>query len=170
MIEISLKLKSLSLSNIDAGTINSLIFNKTLKLYKKLERLNLFEKISEKHEGSNDIECLCSNFLSSKMKSLKYLRLNFEPYWCGCESGWNARPHYIDLLVKNTSLSNLETLIIGNINDETTTKILFKTLHEKLLPYLTKLKNLMINAIHFDENKYSRQNQNIYSTIKFKIY
>ncbi|CAF1518737.1 unnamed protein product [Adineta steineri] len=74
--EISLKLKSLSLSNIDAGTINSLIFNKTLKLYKRLERLNLFEKISEKHEGSNDIECksLCNNLLSSRMKSLKYLR------------------------------------------------------------------------------------------------
>ncbi|CAF1468189.1 unnamed protein product [Adineta steineri] len=159
--EISLKLKSLSLSNIDAETINSLIFNKTLKLYKRLERLNLFKKISEKHEGSNDIECksLCNNLLSSKMKSLKYLRLNFEPYWCGCESGWNARPHYFDLLVKNASLSNLETLIIGNINDETTTKISFKTLHEKSLPCLTKLKNLMINAIHFHENKYSRQNQ-----------
>ncbi|CAF1056233.1 unnamed protein product [Rotaria sordida] len=161
------KLKSLSLSTVDAGTIHSLIFNKTIKLYQRLERLNLLHEISEKHEGSNDIDYLCSSLISSKMKSLKYLRLNFESYWCGCERGWDARPNYVELefnqlIVGNRSLSNLETLIIGNIphnhDNDTTTKISFKTFNEKLLPCLPKLKNLIINAIHFDQKQYSRQN------------
>ncbi len=30
---------------------------------------------------------LCHNLISSKMKSLKYLNLNFEPYTCGCNHG-----------------------------------------------------------------------------------
>jgi hypothetical protein len=52
------------------------------------------------------------------MKSLIYLHLNFEPYWCECR---NSRSSYIDIIYLNfkelsrreKSLSHLETLIIG---------------------------------------------------------
>ena len=63
---------------------------------------------------------LCSNLISSKMKSLKYLKLNFLPYSCGCNLSFSStRSNYVDLqfnqlIIRNKSLSNLETLFIGS--------------------------------------------------------
>ncbi|CAF2691827.1 unnamed protein product [Rotaria sp. Silwood2] len=131
------KLKSLTLSNIDAKTIYSIIFDKPAKLYQSLERLSFLDKIKRENEGSDDIKRkntnaqlplrhkldfvylgLCSSLISSKMKSLKYLKLNFIPYWTGCECDWYTRSDYvylefIELAEREKSLSHLETLIIG---------------------------------------------------------
>ena len=49
------KLKYLTLSNIDATTISSVIFDETIKLYQNLERLSLLNKIGEDTEYSNSI-------------------------------------------------------------------------------------------------------------------
>ncbi|CAF5049019.1 unnamed protein product, partial [Rotaria sp. Silwood1] len=101
------------------------------------------------------------------MKLLKYLHLNFEPYSCGCEHGLQSRDDYVNLkfeefLRNEKSLSNMETIIIGYIpeddNTETTTKLSFNTLLKNLLPYLPKLKNLIINSIDFNDN-YRQQYQ-----------
>jgi hypothetical protein len=53
------------------------------------------------------------------MKSLKYLNLNFKPYWCGCECGLYTRSDYVyldfdELARREKSISNLETIIIGS--------------------------------------------------------
>ncbi|CAF4021210.1 unnamed protein product [Rotaria sordida] len=101
------KVKSLKLSNIDAKTLSSIIFDETIKLYQNVERLSLLNAIGEENEHSDDIKHLCSHLISSKMKSLKYLNLNFK----------------------------------------------------KLLPCLPKLQNLMIHAIHFDQDKYPGPNK-----------
>ncbi|CAF5011038.1 unnamed protein product, partial [Rotaria sp. Silwood1] len=113
------------------------------------------------------IKRFCSKLISSKMKLLKYLHLNFEPYSCGCEHGLQSRDDYVNLkfeefLRNEKSLSNMETIIIGYIpeddNTETTTKLSFNTLLKNLLPYLPKLKNLIINSIDFNDN-YRQQYQ-----------
>lgn len=101
------------------------------------------------------------------MKSLKYLNLNFELYSCECDYSINIRDDHVDLqfdLSREKSFSNLETLVIGCIpegNDdeymESATQISFITLKKDLLPYLPKLKELIINSLHFDEQNYRRQ-------------
>ncbi|CAF0850828.1 unnamed protein product [Rotaria sordida] len=161
------KVKSLTLLNIDARAVYSIIFDDAIKLYQSLERLSLLNKIGEENEHSNDIKYLCSHLISSKMKSLKYLNLNFKRYSCACEHGLYRHTHHVELefyelTIGNKSLSNLETLIIGNIpcgyGTYTSTELSFNTFTEKLSPCLSKLKNLMINAIRFDEDKYPGQN------------
>ncbi|CAF4198969.1 unnamed protein product, partial [Rotaria sordida] len=133
------KLKSLSLSKMYVGTIDRLIFNETTKLYQSLERLSLLDKIREDRERSFNIDRLFKNLISSKMKSLKYLKLNY----------------FHALEKREKSLSHLETIIIGNISDNYNTKaranIFFYTLIEDLLPCLPKLKNLIINSICFED-------------------
>jgi hypothetical protein len=50
------------------------------------------------------------------MKLLKYLKLNFRPYRCECRLYTCSDYVYLEfnqLIVEDTSLSNLETLIIG---------------------------------------------------------
>ncbi|CAF4935467.1 unnamed protein product, partial [Rotaria sp. Silwood1] len=158
------KLKSISISNIKVTTLNYILFDETIKLYETLERLSLESEISGEDYG---IEGFCSKLISSKMKLLKYLHLNFEPYSCGCEHGLQSRDDYVNLkfeefLRNEKSLSNMETIIIGYIpeddNTETTTKLSFNTLLKNLLPYLPKLKNLIINSIDFNDN-YRQQYQ-----------
>ncbi|CAF4090028.1 unnamed protein product [Rotaria sp. Silwood2] len=46
-----------------------------------------------------------------------------------------------------------------NDDTKTTTKLSFNTLIENLLPYLPKLKNLIINSIYFNEHNYQQQYQ-----------
>ncbi|CAF1307912.1 unnamed protein product [Rotaria sordida] len=156
------KLKSLILSDIHAEPIFNAIFDRRTKLYKTLQRLTL-QEISESEEHGHDVERLCRQLISSKMKSLKYLNLNVKPYSCGCEFGIQSRDNDVDLQFQylskhEKSLSNLETLIIGDIPDEydacTRTKLSFYTLTEELLPSLPKLKNLIINSIHFGQNRH----------------
>ncbi|CAF1412136.1 unnamed protein product [Rotaria sordida] len=145
------KLKSLSLSKMNVGTIDRLIFNETTKLYQSLERLSLLDKIREDREGSFNIDRLFKNLISSKMKSLKYLKLNY----------------FHALEKREKPLSHLETIIIGNISDNYNTKaranIFFYTLIEDLLPCLPKLKNLIINSICF-EDFFQRQRHKLSST------
>ncbi|CAF4966436.1 unnamed protein product [Rotaria sp. Silwood1] len=81
------KLKSLSLSNINVEIVYSIIFDKTAKLYESLEQLSLLDGIGAKHSGVFDRENLCCKLISSKMKSLKYLNLNFKPHCCASECG-----------------------------------------------------------------------------------
>ncbi|CAF1199624.1 unnamed protein product [Adineta steineri] len=164
------KLKSLTLFDIHAGVICDAIFDKRIKLYKTLEKL-ILQEISEAEEHGQDIERLCSQLISSKMKSLKYLNINVKSYSCGCEIGIQSRDSNVDLEFlylsdKEKSFSNLETLIIGDIHLEDTTKVSFHTLTEKLLPHLPKLQNLMINSIHFNENKFQLTHGTHQSTIK----
>jgi hypothetical protein len=131
-IETFSKLRSLTLSNTNCETICLIIFDYPTKLYENLEILNLLDNIIEKnYKLKYNIECkkplrdiqfdliyldLCNNLISSKMKSLKYLKLNFNPYQCGCRQymGPNHIDLYFDQFTKeNKSLPNLETLIIG---------------------------------------------------------
>ncbi|CAF3705111.1 unnamed protein product [Rotaria sp. Silwood1] len=161
------KLKSLTLSNIDTKTIYSIIFDKPVKLYQSLERFSLLYEISREDERSDDIERLCSNLISSKMKSLKYLKINFIPYSTVCEYDWYTRSDYVylefvELEKREKSLSHLETLIIENISDDdyyTKTTICFHVLIEYLLPCLPKLKNLIINSIHFEDYEWRQQDK-----------
>ena len=135
------KLKSLTLSNITVETIYIIIFETNSKLYESLRRLKLIDKIStkdrrnqndkiqSKNKNLNLIDCinttrilicleLCNNLISSKMNSLIYLHLNFEPYRCVCQNGRSAPLGDVYLDFKELSkreklLSHLETLIIG---------------------------------------------------------
>ncbi|CAF1068418.1 unnamed protein product [Rotaria sp. Silwood1] len=158
------KLKSLTLSNIETETIYSIIFVKTAELYQRLERLNLLVKIKGEFGKYDDIERLCSSLISSKMKLLKYFMLNFERSWSVCECNLYMRSNYLDLefteLVEGEkSFSHLETIIIGSMSDDcylSETTICFHILIEHLLPCLPKLKNLIIDSIHF-ETFYDRQ-------------
>ncbi|CAF4616335.1 unnamed protein product [Rotaria sp. Silwood1] len=50
------KVKSLTLSNIDARTIYSIIFDETIKLYQSLERLSLQNKIGEENNYTDNIK------------------------------------------------------------------------------------------------------------------
>ncbi|CAF4963281.1 unnamed protein product, partial [Rotaria sp. Silwood1] len=117
------KLKSLTLSDINAATIDDIIFDEPTKLYEKLERLSLLGTISRGDGGIVDTECLCVGLISSEMKSLKYLNLNFNPDEPDCTF------------------------------DEcyATTIIDFHTMIENLLPYLPKLKTLSIKSLGFEE-------------------
>ena len=120
------------LSNIDCETLCSIIFDYPTKLYENLENLSLLDNISEEdHKLKYNRECkntlrdiqldfiyldLCNNLISSKMKLLKYLKLNFNPYRCGCRQYTSS--NHVDLYfdrftIENKSLSSLETLIIG---------------------------------------------------------
>ncbi|CAF4093372.1 unnamed protein product, partial [Rotaria sordida] len=76
------KLKSLIINNIKIATLSNIIFDEKIKLNETLERLSLMEDISGE---DYEIQELCNNLISSKMKSLKYLNLNFEIYECECE-------------------------------------------------------------------------------------
>ncbi|CAF1226836.1 unnamed protein product [Rotaria sordida] len=152
------KLKSLTLNNIKLATLSNIIFDKTIKLYKTLERLSLMKDINVE---ACEIEELCSNLISSKMKSLKYLNLNFEI--CEWEHNMYNHEDYVDLnykelSIRKNSLNSLETIIIGYIpkanRDYSTTRISFYSLIDKLLPCLPKLKNLIINSIYLDESDY----------------
>jgi hypothetical protein len=125
------KLKSLTISQIKVETLYDIIFGENTNLCETLERLSLLNDISgEKHEidrkkhHSCHISMLslfvefCCNLISSKMKLLKYLNLNFESYSCGCESGLALREDYVDLKFeglseREKSLSHLETIVIG---------------------------------------------------------
>lgn len=126
------KQKSLSLINVKVSNLFHIIFDGTIKLYKTLERLNLICEISgEEHEierkkvdfsRRNEIYSLyvdlCKNLISSKLNSLKYLRLNFQPYLCGCKSSFYRSKDYIDLTFEDLSeeenlSNNLETIFIG---------------------------------------------------------
>jgi hypothetical protein len=181
------KLRSLTLSNTDCETICLIIFDYPTKLYENLEILNLLDNITEKnYKLKYNRECkktlrdiqfnliyldLCNNLISSKMKSLKYLKLNFNRYPCGYR--YYMGPNHIDLYFdqftkENKSLSNLETLIIGckvsisvsftlsymllDSGYQTCTIVSLKTLTEKLLPRLSKLKNLLIDFLEFDNS------------------
>ncbi|CAF1370637.1 unnamed protein product [Rotaria sordida] len=106
-------------------------------------------------------EQLYSNLISSKMKSLKHLNLNFEI--CEWEHNMYNHEDYVDLnykelSIRKNSLNSLETIIIGYIpkgnRDYSTTRISFYSLIDKLLPCLPKLKNLIINSIYLDESDY----------------
>ncbi|CAF3875068.1 unnamed protein product, partial [Rotaria sp. Silwood1] len=113
------KLKSLTLTNIDVEAIYPIIFEKKAELYNSLERLTLLEMDCTADGGRFAIENLCNNLISSKMKILKYLNLNFQSYWCRC--GHCSFEHdsitylYFDVLTnrEEKSLSSLETIIIG---------------------------------------------------------
>ncbi|CAF3742278.1 unnamed protein product [Rotaria sp. Silwood1] len=169
------KLKSLTLSNITVETIYSIIFETTAKLYESLRRLKLLDGISsEKKRDDNNIQKLCNNLISSKMKSLIYLHLNFESFRCECQ---NSRSSYTDdiyldfkeLSQREKSLSHLETLIIGRICDDDNYIIsipilCFHSLITDLLPCLLKLKNLFINSIHFMNYDNLRQNSALSTT------
>ncbi|CAF4335264.1 unnamed protein product [Rotaria sp. Silwood2] len=155
------KLKSLTLSNITIETIYSIIFETAAKLYESLRRLSLLDEISteDKREEDNNIQKLCNNLISSKMKSLIYLHLNFEPYRCGCQNDRSSHTYDICLDFKElsrteNSLSHLETLIIGEICDDdnytiSAPTLCFYSLITDLLLCLPKLKKLIINSIHF---------------------
>lgn len=52
---------------------------------------------------------LCNNLISSKMRSLKYLKLNIKHY----QSETRFDLYFDEFTMANISLSNLETLIIG---------------------------------------------------------
>lgn len=61
---------------------------------------------------------LCSSLISSKMKSLKYLNLNFKlnfdhPYGCSCQCEYDIELEFHMLKNGDKSSSNLESLIIG---------------------------------------------------------
>ncbi len=52
------------------------------------------------------------------MESLKYLNLNFKPYFCGCDCSVYRRDDYVelyfdDLTKRKKSFSHLETIVIG---------------------------------------------------------
>ncbi|CAF3798258.1 unnamed protein product, partial [Rotaria sordida] len=64
------KLKALTLSDINAETIDGIIFDETTKLYERLERLSLLGTISRGNGGIFDTGCLCVGLISSEMKSL----------------------------------------------------------------------------------------------------
>ncbi|CAF1222446.1 unnamed protein product [Rotaria sp. Silwood1] len=164
------KLKSLTINDIKLATLSNTIFDKKIKLYETLERLSLMEDISGE---SYEIEELCNNLISSKMKSLKYLNLNFEIHECECEHDVYKREDYVDLnfeelSIRKNSLNNLETVIIGYIPkndcDFSTTRISFYSLAEKLLPCLPKLKNLIINSVYldsYDDQYYQRKRMRV---------
>ena len=61
---------------------------------------------------------LCTSWTSSKMKYLKYLKLDFEPYYCECKDFSHRDLDFVDLqfdplIAGGDSFSNLEVLIIG---------------------------------------------------------
>ncbi|CAF3666224.1 unnamed protein product [Rotaria sp. Silwood1] len=113
------KLKSLTLSDINAATIDDIIFDETTKLYERLERLSLLGTISRGDGGIVDTECLCVGLISSEMKSLKYLNLNFNPDEPDCENCGRFKSFYYlyfdeSKFWREKSLSHLETIIIGS--------------------------------------------------------
>ncbi|UJR12221.1 hypothetical protein I4U23_016398 [Adineta vaga] len=129
------KLKSLTLLDSPEHPVPSVRFSERMNLYQTLERLTLHEI----REGDD-----------------------FSPYRCGCSHGDHHGTQDVEfefdyLPEEEKSLSNLETLIIGNIPDEnrtwTSTQISFHVLTKELLPRLPKLNKLMINAVHFDQNR-----------------
>ncbi|CAF1069821.1 unnamed protein product [Adineta ricciae] len=149
------RLKSLTLNSIHADSIYDVIFNEEMKLYDILERLFLSE-VSEEEEHGSAVNRLCNRLISSKMKSLNYLNMSFTPYRCGCENNIQSGRDKVDLEFKRkASTSHLETLIIGEIDGEKQTQISFRTLTDKLLPRLLKLKTLMIDSVHFEHEKHS---------------
>ncbi|CAF3968295.1 unnamed protein product [Rotaria sp. Silwood1] len=163
------KLKSLTLTNIDVEAIYSIIFEKKAELYNSLERLTLLEMDRTADGGRFAIENLCDSLISSKMKMLKYLNLNFQRFWCRC--GRCSFEHdsitylYFNILTnrEEKSLSSLETIIIGNISDDdygdSNTTVCFHSLITELLPCLPKLKNLIINSVHFEDYDYNQNHK-----------
>ncbi|CAF3039752.1 unnamed protein product [Rotaria sp. Silwood2] len=169
------KLKSLTLSNIRVKTVYNIVFDETIKIYEKLERLCLRRKITEEPGGSNYTDLLCCNLISSKMKLLKHLQLNFEPYTYQCTDSINRDDDYVNLIfyqliIGDKSLSDIETLIIGSIpwhrncGYVTHTRIRFNILSEKLLLCLPKLKYLIVNEVHLEKDHYAKQNRILAST------
>ncbi|UJR11929.1 hypothetical protein I4U23_016107 [Adineta vaga] len=141
------KLRSLILSNVDCQTVGFIIFDCPTKLYENLERLSLLNNVTEYDRKSRyNIEWLCNNLISSKMKSLKYLKLNIKHY--KSESHFNL--NFDEFTMENKSISNLETLIIGYSGYHTYTIVSFETLTEKLLLRLSNLKNLLIDFLEFE--------------------
>ncbi|CAF3023173.1 unnamed protein product, partial [Rotaria sp. Silwood2] len=112
------KLKSLTLSDINAATIDDIVFDETTKLYERLERLRLLGTISRGDGGIVDTERLCVGLISSEMKSLKYLNLDFNPHEPDCEYCGRFKSFYYlyfdeSKFWREKSLSHLETIIIG---------------------------------------------------------
>ncbi|CAF0894498.1 unnamed protein product [Adineta steineri] len=141
------KLRTLILSNINSHTLAFIIFDCPTKLYENLENLVLLENITENNRQSRyNLEWLCNNLISSKMKSLKYFKLNIEHY----KSNSPFYLHFNTFTIENKSLSNLETLIIGYSGYPTSTIVSFETLTQKLFPRLPKLKNLLIDFLEFE--------------------
>ena len=57
--------------------------------------------------------------MSSKMESLKNLKLDFAPDWSGCDCNWYTRSNdvyleFAQLENREKSLSHLETIVIGS--------------------------------------------------------
>lgn len=126
------RIRSLTLSNMDCETICSIIFDYPTKLYENLESLSLLDNIIEEdhklkynkeckntlHNSHLDFVCLdlCNHLISSRMKSLKYLKLNFDPHQCRCchpVASNHIDLYFVQFTTANQSISNLETLIIG---------------------------------------------------------
>ncbi|CAF0782151.1 unnamed protein product [Didymodactylos carnosus] len=138
---------------------------------------------------------ICGQLISSSMKFLKFLNLYTQFYSCSCEHGPYTRPDNAELKFTQvqTPAPNLETNILAwhdemfyftflGINDITThrnTEITLTTLIERLLPYVPKLKHLVINELCFDQDLRRSRSPTIYKTltyssssnsIKFKTY
>ncbi|CAF1071168.1 unnamed protein product [Adineta steineri] len=155
------KLKSLTLFDHHEYPVSNVRFSERMDLYQTLERLTLHE-IREGDADGSFLKQLCNELISSKMKSLKYLNISFSPYRCGCPAGDHHGTQDVEfefdyLPEEEKSFSNLETLIIGNIPDEnrtwTSTQVSIHVLTKELLPRLPKLNKLMINAVHFDQDR-----------------
>ncbi|CAF1131750.1 unnamed protein product [Adineta steineri] len=152
-------LKSLILSNVPVETIYSIIFETTAKLYEGLRHLKLLDGIKTKDKESehDKIQKLCNNLISSKMKSLIYLHINFDPYEYHDDTPSPLDDIYLEfeeLSKRGESLSQLETLIIGELCDDndhimSAPTIRFCSLITNLLPCVPRLETLFINSIHF---------------------
>ncbi|CAF1264650.1 unnamed protein product [Adineta steineri] len=157
------RIKSLKITNVTVSTLLSIIFDGKTNLCHTLERLSLFDKIGGTFQ---DIDRLCCDLISSKMKLLKHLDLNFILY----STGDNECEEYVDLefyglSIGEKSFSNLETIIIGYIPYDdtfTTSKLSFKRLIKRVLPCMPKLKTLMINSIYFDTPDNYRQEHKVW--------
>ncbi|CAF4274906.1 unnamed protein product, partial [Rotaria sordida] len=111
------RIKSLKITNIDVSALSTIIFGRRTNLCETLERLTYQQEI----DSNDDIERFCTELISSKMKSLKYLHLNL----CPKPSTVDENPYYhsdseddenfivLSLFNNQKSLSNLETIVIG---------------------------------------------------------
>ncbi|CAF3821516.1 unnamed protein product [Rotaria sordida] len=156
------RIKLLKITNIDVSPLSTIIFGRRTNLCETLERLTYQQEI----DSNDNIERFCTELISSKMKSLKYLHLSL----CSKPSTVDENPYYhsdseddenfivLSLFNNQKSLSNLETIVIGDIPDKSTastntrTTLSFKSMVENLLPYVPKLKNLSISSIFFYDN------------------
>lgn len=188
------QLKSLNIQNMDTLAFHSLFFfDGNIKIYETIERLTLSLETSSDVCGYIEGTNITTSFgdfyqtlFSSKMKSLKYLKLIFSPlsvcHECEQELEPNSKLNLRFCLpsTKRTA-SQLESLIIGGKNEfstkimtqclfsvfagptndspTSTTRISFGVLTEELLPNLPKLKNLTIDELHFTEDVYRRRSQ-----------